>query len=180
MISTKDTGREQRKENMRAINQSMIEYHQDTFKKLGNDNPHFFVKIPFNIKGTTYLSLYEEELTNKKGHFFTELADDDYLNPRSAERTLYRWIGNKQMMGDYEVNSTGAGKRWYVPLEEFEEISIKKPVEISTLDFSITPETSDSNMNQMTIRDKCAIEWRLPVSNKPWLNELISNTFKNK
>jgi len=39
-------------------------------------------------------------------------------------------------------------------------------------------EPTDAYMDTMTVRDKAAIEWRLPVSEKAWLNELINENFK--
>jgi hypothetical protein len=37
---------------------------------------------------------------------------------------------------------------------------------------------TDASLELMTIKDKAVIEWKLPVSDKPWLNELINNNFK--
>ena len=36
---------------------------------------------------------------------------------------------------------------------------------------------ADCPINELTIRDKAAITWKKPVSNKGWLNKLIKETF---
>lgn len=38
----------------------------------------------------------------------------------------------------------------------------------------------DAPISQMTIKDKAAIDWKKPVSDKPWLNDLIRETFNLK
>lgn len=35
----------------------------------------------------------------------------------------------------------------------------------------------DDHLTKKTMRDECAILWRKPVSHKPWLNQLINETF---
>lgn len=56
------------------------------------------------------------------------------------------------------------------PAEKKVELSSEKKMDISAL---LTGE--DASMSDMTISDFAAIMWKQPVSNKLWLNSLISN-----
>jgi hypothetical protein len=49
-------------------------------------------------------------------------------------------------------------------------------VGVFEMDEEDSPEPKDAPMSKMTMKDHCAIEWRLPVSDKQWLNDLIRKT----
>ena len=75
--------------------------------------------------------------------------------------------------------------RYLVPVEELKVIKRYSPEAMITtekevklkpaLDFSLPNPETDPPFNEMTIRDLAAIMLGKPVSNKPWLNDIIKN-----
>lgn len=61
-----------------------------------------------------------------------------------------------------------------IPQEEVVKQKIEAPIS------EATPLIGDAPINQLTIKDKAAIDWKQPVSDKPWLNALIKQTFNLK
>ena len=80
------------------------------------------------------------------------------------------------------------------PISELVNVTEKYSTKISTKEVFPTPVNhqitnvitdviaddilADSPINELTIRDKVAIEWKKPVSNKAWLNKLIISEFQ--
>lgn len=176
-------------EERKLIVEEMRNQHALAFEMLGITNPYFYPKAAFKWKDGLYVSLYEKELTAE--NFFTELTDNFY-NPLDPEkRSLYRLKGNPDYLNEYYRKSEETYDRWFVPIEELEEINLtslalkststsdhtildeKPPFEMDEED---SPEPKDAPMSKMTMKDHCAIEWRLPVSDKQWLNDLIRKT----
>lgn len=169
----------------------LLKYHEPAFNILGESNPSFYPKVIFNFQGEPHVSLFENELTTKV--FFTEFVNDSYY-PMDDSRTLYKFLGGKDCLTEYYKNNEGQYPRYYVPLIEFEKvdlqtnmfesfnIDVKPPKqkletklveEPQPLNIENHDRETDALMSKMTIRDHAAIQWKLPVSNKVWLNELI-------
>jgi hypothetical protein len=174
---------------------ALLKYHEPAFNILGVTQPSFYPKVIFMWQQEPHVSLFENELTTKV--FFTEFVNDDY-SPSDDKRTLYKFLGGNDCIGEYYKNNEGQYPRYYVPLIEFQKVELngtlfddieikfdipkKKtepkaqyipPPEILDIEENHDRET-DALMSKMTIRDHAAIEWKLPVSNKTWLNELIN------
>lgn len=152
----------------------IFQYHKRTFELLGIENPLFYPKPVFTWKNNQQcISLYERELTSEKG-FFTEITDENY-NP-FPERKLYMWKGNEHSKEEFYKNSTGVGERWFIPVDELQEIKSPTP---SVKEEVIIPQEEmdeeDSLIGKLTIKDLAAILLREPVSEKQWLNKIISN-----
>lgn len=178
----------------------MKEFHKNTFSLLKIDPvKSFYPKTSFNWKDGYYISLYEKELTSPA--FYTEFIDDFYNPKDSVKRKLFVWKGNKEHVNEYYKKDEGSYCRWFVPADEFEEINvtsialksqtggistknlIEKPKEVKTVSVESLPpfelddddtEEKDAPMSKMTIKDQCAIQWKMPVSDKKWLNNLIN------
>lgn len=174
----------------------MTEYHEPAFHMLNEDNPSFYAKNPFIWNDEQHISLMKNELICNV--FYTELVDKNY-DPLDPNRTLYRFRGNPNYVNEYfskiEVGKTGEYKRYFVPLHELEKVDLStlfpedKPKVVKEfsspkLTLPFVEEVDDRNdeedalMSKLTIRDHAAIQWKLPVSNKEWLNKLIKQINK--
>ena len=200
-ISTKNIARAPSTFNREEIVKDMILYHEPAFHILSEDKPLFYPKIPFMWNDEMHVSLMKTELTGLK--FYTELVDESY-KPTDPNRTLYLFRGDVNYVNEYfsksEQNKLGEYKRYFVPLQEFQKIDLssffpedKVAVYPSTsfpkleLPFKEVDDLSedderldeeDALMSKLTIRDHAAIQWKLPVSKKEWLNKLINQINK--
>jgi hypothetical protein len=174
-------------------------YHSTAFIFLNETNPLFYPKKIFMLNNEEHISLFEKELIS--GRFYTEIVDD-FNNPVSQERLLYRFKGNEFSKSEYickeNLVNGSLAKKYYVPLSDFEKInvielkkqetkkSVKKlniksldesPTTVSIIDFEKEKdqEKEDLIISKMTIRDYAAITWKKPVSTREWLNKLIEN-----
>lgn len=116
----------------------------------------------------------QKENTNAKGEpYFTYIVPASELiavlkNGTEITQALYE--KRKQDVGK-EVDALPNLQKTVSSFPDFtEEYGIK-----STTMALPDEETSleDINISAMTVRDFCAIVWEKPVSNKPWLNQLI-------
>lgn len=175
----------------------IMEYHEPAFHMLNEDNPIFYPKNTFNWDDEQHVSLFKSELVCNV--FYTELVDKNY-DPLDPNRTLYKFRGNPNYINEYfsktETGKTGEYKRYFVPLHDFEKVDLStlfsenKPKIVKefngpklTLPFieeEIIDDRDDEDalMSKLTIRDHAAIQWKLPVSNKEWLNKLIKQINK--
>lgn len=170
----------------------MMEYHEPAFHMLNESNPSFYPKNPFMWNEEEHVSMMKSELTSKV--FYTELVDKNY-DPSDPNRTLYRFRGNPNYINEYfsktEIGKTGEYNRYFVPLQDFEKVDLstlfpdEKPVEFTGPKLSVPSynddeddDNEDALMSKLTIRDHAAIQWKLPVSNKEWLNKLIKQINK--
>lgn len=122
---------------------------------------------------------------------YTEFVNKQNI-PEDPERTLYKWEFNPEYDTEYEKSekhpATGH-RRYFIPVDELinvAEIHNKpkpkpKAEPIPKVQTELPFELGrDAPINELTIRDKAAIDWKKPVSDKPWLNELIIETFKEE
>ena len=127
------------------------------------------------------------------GFFASEISkgEDVYVEfcskenvPEDPLRRLYKWRFNPHFEEEYEKtepNGITGNVRYLVPVDELTVVKAAeevKPTAIRTKDISFD-DFSDANtdlpIDQLTIRDLAAILLQRPVSNKKWLNQLISN-----
>jgi len=179
-----------------VIVKTMFSYHEPAFSMLKDSNPSFYPKNSFIWNGDEHVSLMKKELLSSV--FYTELVNEDYT-PKDPNRTLYKFRGNANHIHEYygkvENGPTGEYTRYFVPLYDFEKVdlstlfqlpkeAIESPVQQveSSLPIKTTSpiidtddriDDEDALMSKLTIRDHAAIQWKLPVSKKEWLNKLI-------
>ena len=173
----------------------IYEYHEPIFSMLGVSESSFYPKVKFKWNDEFHISLYERELT--KNPFYIEVINDDY-SPEDPNRTLYMFRGNQHSINEYfekkNTNEFGEYSRYFVPLSDFEKVDIQSSItpqvkqtlftgpKLSPMVLDIEDEVSDEEedalMSKLTIRDHAAIQWKLPVSNKKWLNNLIKKINK--
>lgn len=158
---------------MQEIAINYLERHEDYFESIDIplDKIQFYPKKIFTLRnGEEYVALYKRELENPK--FFTEFVGEGNA-PIGEQPNLYQWEAKN--IGQYTL---GNYEKYNVPISHFKAL---KP--IRKREQNIVPldsELEDANMNEMTLRDKCAIEWKRPVSRKEWLNKLILNQFSQQ
>ena len=185
--------------NRKKIIEDIINYHEPAFSLL-NATPatHFYPKVKFTWNEEPHISLYLKEIS--ESYFYIELVNEDYT-PVDSNRTLYKFRGNAECINEYfekkETGNFGEYSRYFVPLHDFEKVDLKNLLEESTPNIQVPKiniesiskpivfeETYDDNeetdalMAKLTIRDHAAIQWKIPVSNKKWLNNLINKINK--
>jgi hypothetical protein len=148
------------------------EYHRQVLEHYRVPDADFNVKLVFYDKGQKVVGIFPNEFTKKNG-FYIEFVDKA-LDPTDPERKLYRLPPIENFENVFGMLSSGS---YAVPLENLEEV---KPVTFKKITQEINLEgiqegsvKQDDHINKMTIRDFAAIIWQRPVSEKPWLNDMI-------
>lgn len=161
----------------------MREFHRPTFETLGIPEALFIPKLAYkpNGKNEKHLAFFASELA-KGQDIYTEFADSEY-DPQDPERRLYKWRFNANYKEEYEVSETNGTVRYYIPVAELILVKTNSPdIQVEEkanpqLKLALTPETKDvkedASLKEATVRDLAAILWKQPVSNKPWINEMI-------
>lgn len=134
--------------------------------------PKPLMKTP---SGELYMLWFPKEL-EKKQDLYTEVVDFS-INPE-AQRKLYKLKANNFYATEYELTDTRIGQQYVIPFAEF--------VEVKLPEFSTAPKVvmnltlDDAHADSLTARDWACIHLAHPMSNKPWLNELIIDSVKSK
>jgi hypothetical protein len=158
------------------------EFHQDTFDALQIPNAFFLPKLAHTPKGKTerMIAFFASEVA-KGQDIYIEFADSDG-DPQDPERRLYKWRYIPSFRDEYEkVEHENGSTRYFVPTSELILIKNNAPETVIEENANKTPQlkldlpvnTEDINLSNASIRDFAAIMWKKPVSNKPWLNDLI-------
>lgn len=194
-VSTKKLDATDRK----RLIEEIINYHEPAFELLDIEQAtQFYPKVSFMWSDEPHISLFKKELSEP--YFYIELVNEDYT-PKDSARSLYRFRGSPECINEYfgkkEMGTFGEYFRYFVPLHDFEKVDLKEllgqniePVQSFEIkkEFDLKPmvfeetyddeEETDALMSKLTIRDHAAIQWKLPVSNKKWLNNLINKINK--
>lgn len=166
----------------------ITQYHKPALNLFNAPDDMFYPKMLFKWNDELHASLFKKEVTSSQ--FYTEFVNDDY-SPREKERTLYVFRGSAECINEYfekkENGRYGEYSRYFVPLQDFEKVDLtklSKPNPTLTIPFELEEyyktedELEDALMSKLTIRDHAAIQWKLPVSQKKWLNKLIQEINK--
>ena len=173
-MNTREDERPSKEEVNRRKN-AIREHHQPLLDALGIPLVYVMGKMyKQDAEGRQVVFLYPTEL-EKGDDVYVEFTTRDYI-PSTPDRKLWKWkfdAGWKK----YPV-ADGSDHR-LVPFSEFEEVvppaSFKVPTvsHVSTFDLPLPGDEMDCPMKEMTLRDYMAIHKMIPVSLKPWLNELV-------
>jgi hypothetical protein len=189
-IPTKSNKTVSRKEQIRELRQK----HEKLFELEGlGDKAKFVPKMAYipRAGAETVIAFFPSEIESGED-LYTEFVSKQNI-PEDPERRLWKWPFNPEYDIEYEKTAPHPGTghiRYLVPVAELIDVAsvhqntlIKPAEELNDQEDEFTFDLPDANtdapINQMTIRDKAAIDWKLPVSAKPWLNDLIRQTFKN-
>lgn len=179
MINTTDKP-EDKREKLRKLR----EFHQETFNELDTPNALFIPKMAYRPYGKTdlHIGFFASEIS-KGEDVYVEFCSKENV-PEDPLRRLYKWRFNPHFEEEYEKtepNGITGNVRYLVPVDELTVVKVAeevKPTAIKTKDISfddLPDADTDLPFDQLTIRDLAAILLQRPVSNKKWLNQLISN-----
>jgi hypothetical protein len=180
-ISTTD-----KPEDKRDRLKKLREFHQKTLDTIGVSDALFIPKMAYRPYGKTelHIAFFASEI-NKGEDVYVEFTSKE-LVPEDPERRLYKWRFNPHFEEEYEKTDphpvTGHF-RYLVPTEELVYIKMVDetpvPPVIETIvprEFDLVDANTDLPLDQLTIRDLAAIMLKRPVSQKPWLNEIIKQS----
>jgi hypothetical protein len=188
-LSTKDLGKNKPNKALESREKikKLKEKHIPLFKKEGVSNPKFIPRMAYKHNGELIIGFYERDVYGGVD-IYTEFVSRDYT-PEDNQRRLYKWLYNAEYATEYPLSDPHAAtgdRRYLIPVEELicvadfhKEKDIRETEEENDeVPFEAMPDPgSDVPYADMTLRDFCAIEWKQPVSQKKWLNTLITNTF---
>lgn len=150
-------------------------FHQSTLDAVGASDAEFIPKMAYVPKGMheVHIGFFPSELT-KAVDIFTEFVNKD-LQPEDKTRQLYMWKYNPYWENEYPQVNNGSYTWCMVPVSELYKVSdLTAGTSLSvTNDFEIA-ELNDAPISELSIRDLAAILLKKPVSNKKFLNDIIS------
>ncbi len=153
-------------------------FHQSTLDAIGASSAEFIPKMAYVPKGMheMHIGFFPSELT-RGVDIFTEFVNKD-LQPEDKSRQLYMWKHNPYWENEYPQVNNGSYTWCMVPVSELYKI------DLSVSDFKDTPkaklsdfeiaELNDAPISELSIRDLAAILLKKPISNKQFLNDIIS------
>ena len=155
------------------------EHFKPVLTKLNVSEMSFYPKMLFTRSKQLCLALYKSELEKTEG-FYTMVVNSSF-DPQDGEYKLYYLKHNPKYATDYLLIETD---KWAVPYDLFDEIDTQLIMlnglnnqsnkTMALFDQTNTDQTDiDSPFSEMTVRDFAAITWRVPVSEKEWLNQMI-------
>jgi hypothetical protein len=170
---------------------NLQEYHKELFEKEEITHPKFIPRMCYKHDGELIIGFFIKEIFGQTD-IYTEFCSRDYM-PEDPKRTLWKWKYNPHFHEDYalsEPHPATGDRRYLIPASELINVTLlhnPEPVEIistvvtndpvpekqTQMTFELPDNESDSAYSTMSIRDYAAIQWKSPVSLKPWLNELI-------
>lgn len=189
MSDVKKPTPEERKERTNELR----EKHQPVFDALGVPDAVFIPKMAHYQKGLEglHMGFFESELEHGED-VYTEMVSMQ-MTPEDPGRTLYRYRANphyKEELAASEPMPNGHC-RYFVPVDELEEVTMptksapkKRTASKATSkvdDIVMIPQDPDMGdipMDQMTMRDYAAIQLKVPMSSKSWLNDMIEEAAK--
>jgi hypothetical protein len=174
-----------KKENLKKLRS----FHKNTLNDIGVSEVLLIGKMAYlpTGKSEVFVTFFYSEIS--RGHdIYLEFTNRDNV-PEDIERKLYLWKFNPHYASEYEVidGADPSKTRYYIPVSELKIIKSytqgvtekkdekENTIEIIKEDYNLPDPAIDPPINEMTIRDLAAILLKKPVSNKQWLNTLISN-----
>lgn len=189
MQSFQDDKESRRKQRLEEIRQ----YHAQLIRDLDIPSIDLNMKMAFYDKqGRKVVGIFPSEFKKEKG-VFIEFVTKDY-DIADPERKVYRVAPNPHFEQEYELSSSGS---FLVPIEELRlvnptSVAISKASAVISNDKLLKEQSQanpqskapvsqryeDAPYTEMTIRDYITIHTGVAVSNKQWLNDLVTNKIK--
>jgi hypothetical protein len=124
-------------------------------ERFGISTNNAYSKKTYLKDGVPHVGLYGYELNN------------DFYFYHDYSKTYYKLVHNPNYKSKYEYEIFQGKNKYQVPLDDFEVLIETEPEEYK--------EQEDATfMGETTLRDLAAILLKKPVSNKPWLNDIIN------
>lgn len=161
--------------------------HQVVFDMLNVSDPIFVPKMAYKeplVGGQLVMGFFESELSACTD-IYTEMVSFN-MDPEDPSRTLYKYRANPHFRTEYLNKPTSGGDdRFLVPVSELIEVnkgtsSIGIGVSLSHAPNIIDPSTinttyyQDMLVSEMTVRDLATLLTGKPLSNKSWINDLVT------
>ncbi len=168
-------------EDKRERLKSLRDFHQQTFAEMGIPDAYFIPKLAYKPPGKLekHIGLFTSEIS-KGMDIYTEQASADLI-PEDPDRTLYKWRYNPNYKEEYETLENNGTTRYMIPVSELILVKSYTPEVLEETKykptFSAPKDVSngiDLPFSDLTIRDLAAILLKKPISNKLWLNDLIT------
>lgn len=187
-LSTKNAGASSVMDKKTKI-ANLREKHEHLFQLEGvGASAKFIPKMAYIPRGSDdrVIALFPSEIKGGED-IYTEFVSSEY-DPEDPERRLWKWPFNSHWEEEYQTtephHKTGH-VRYLIPVDELLDVAQSHQHSVVEDDakedqFPMPDANDDAPINQLTIRDKAAIDWKLPVSRKPWLNDLIRQQFNNQ
>ena len=155
--------------------------------------PKFIPKMAYVPKtgDERVISFFPSEIMGGQD-IYTEFVSRE-LVPEDSERRLWKWHFNPEYDTEYaktEKHPATGHQQYLIPVAELIDVAelhlgVKKEPEPlqeeqGQLELKIPTEgdLEDAPLSEMTLRDKIALDYKLPVSNKQWVNKIIIDNFK--
>jgi hypothetical protein len=158
--------------------------HQPLFDEMSCTDALFFPKMAYpNANGEKIISFFPSEVSRGED-IYTEFVSRDYAS-EDPDRKLYKWKYNPFYETEYNTTAphpvTG-DVRYEIPINELVEVVLDEipwytdeEIEKMAIDAALPDAEVDLPMAEMTMRDYAAIHLAIPVSRKPWLNDIINS-----
>jgi hypothetical protein len=167
----------------RALRAKFIESSLPILEKYNIPAESFVPKAIFEDNGEKYIKLYPGEAAKGKD-LYIEFVTLNYepILVDGNNREILVWKYNPHYKEEYRSHEVMTTEVYLIPILELTVVGNEKSNLKTTNIGTVTPVKgrslmTDAPYSQMTIRDYFAIFHKKPVSSKPWLNELIKNTF---
>lgn len=176
-----------------SLTAKLREKHQPVFDALGESDAKFCPKMFHYVSGLEglHLGFFESELKHGKD-VYTEKIDRNWES-EDPDRILYRYRANeffRDELAQSEPNEKGT-IRYFVPADELEVVEMpskpvvkrgrppkKAPIDSVVKTVEKVMNDDDIPLSELTARDLIAIMTGKPVSNKPLINQLLTEDFK--
>jgi hypothetical protein len=191
----------------RSAVEELKQKHLMLFEEEGIEKAKFIPKMAYVPKtgAERIIALFPSEIMGGED-IYTEFVSKQNV-PEDPERTLWKWEFNPDFETAYEKSEPHPAtnhRRYLIPVTELINVVEARNKKLADNPEAATPEEvqpeldfveptvekkppmlvdsieelDDAPLTEMTIKDRAAIEWKMPVSDKDWLNELIKDNFK--
>ena len=178
----------------RAQVKELEQKHMKLFKLENLEKlPKFIPKMAYLPKtgDERVISFFPSEIMGGQD-IYTEFVSRE-LVPEDSERRLWKWQFNPEYDTEYaktEKHPATGHQQYLIPVAELIDVAelhlgVKEAPEPPKeeerqleLKMPTEGDLEDAPLSEMTLRDKIALDYKLPVSNKQWVNKIIIDNFK--
>jgi len=170
-------------EDRRTRTAELRKAHQEYFDINDISSAKYIGKLAYRPPGKDelFVGFFSNELRGSED-IYVEFTGKN-LEIEDPERNLYVWKYNTHWEEEYEKTDPGPSGsfRYLIPVAELIKVQKalpkveKKAIKTTDIDFELMDPDTDAPFEALTVRDLAAILLKKPVSNKQWLNKLITD-----
>ena len=181
-LSTSNLNKKEEVLTKRQKIEKLKDKHLELFKQEKVKQPKFIPRMCYKYEGELIVSFYPSEIEGKE-NLYTEFVSREY-EPEDPKRRLWKWVYNDNYEEEYiksEPHPSTGDQRFLIPIDELIEVEKIPEIKQEEIIFEPLPDAdADVPFSSMTLRDYMAIKWKLPISHKSWLNNLVNDLNENK